>query len=196
MLVQVYRKEAVNRKRVYEWFKRFREGRETAEDEPRSSRPSTSRIPEMIDKVRQMLEQDQRLTLRLIGEELGISKDTAHTIVRDDLSKSKICFQFVSHKLTGEQKETRMETSGNLIFTCNQDPLLLKTTSREMSLTSSIRNQNGNGWRGGHRIPRDQKSSLQISKVKALLKTLFHNKDIIRKQFVPADQTINAAKQF
>ena len=36
MLVQVYRREAVSRKCVYEWFKRFREGKETTEDEPRS----------------------------------------------------------------------------------------------------------------------------------------------------------------
>ena len=45
-------------------------------------RPSTSRTPEMIEKVRQMLAQDRRLTLILIAEELGISKDTAHIIVR------------------------------------------------------------------------------------------------------------------
>ncbi|XP_069670081.1 protein GVQW3-like isoform X7 [Periplaneta americana] len=85
MLVQVYGREAVSRKCVYEWFKRFREGKETIEDEPRSGRPSTSRTPEMIAKVRQMLAQDRRLTLRLIAEELDISKDTVHTIVRDDL---------------------------------------------------------------------------------------------------------------
>ncbi|KAJ4449506.1 hypothetical protein ANN_00906 [Periplaneta americana] len=62
------REEAVSRKCVYEWFKRFREGKETIEDEPRSGRPSTSRTPEMIEKVRQMLAQDRRLTLRLIAE--------------------------------------------------------------------------------------------------------------------------------
>ena len=34
ILVQVYGREAVSIKCVYEWFKRFREGKETAEDEP------------------------------------------------------------------------------------------------------------------------------------------------------------------
>ena len=90
ILVQVYGKNSVSRKCVYEWFKRFREGKETNEDEPRSGRPSTSRTPEMIEKVRQMLAQDRRLTQRLITEDLGISKDTVHTIVRDDLGKQKI----------------------------------------------------------------------------------------------------------
>ena len=103
MLVQMYGREAVSRKCVYERFKRFRERKETTEDEPRSGRPSTSRSPEMIEKVRQMLAQDRRLTLRLVVEELGISKDTAHTIVSDDLGKRKICSRFVPHKLTDEQ---------------------------------------------------------------------------------------------
>ena len=111
---------------VYEWFKRFREGKETTENEPRSARSSTSRTPEMIDKVRQMLAQDQRLTLRLIAEELGISKDTAHTIVRDDLIMRKIYSRLVPHKTTDEQKEKLMKTSGDFISTCDQDPLLLE----------------------------------------------------------------------
>ena len=59
MLVQVYRKETVSKKCVYEWFKCFREGKEATEDEPCSGRPSTSRTPEMMEKVRQMLVQDR-----------------------------------------------------------------------------------------------------------------------------------------
>ena len=72
-----------------------------------------------------MLAQDQRETLRLIVEELGISKDMAYTIVQDDLGKRKICSQFVPHKLTNEKKAKRMETSSDFISMCDQDPLLL-----------------------------------------------------------------------
>ena len=39
MLVQVYEREAVSRKCVYDWLKSFREGKEMTEDEPRSGRP-------------------------------------------------------------------------------------------------------------------------------------------------------------
>jgi len=42
MLVQVYGTEAVSRKCVYNWFKRFRDRKETPEDEPRLGRPSTA----------------------------------------------------------------------------------------------------------------------------------------------------------
>ena len=78
MLVQVYGREAVSRECVYEWFKRFHKVKETAEDEPRSGRPLISRTPEMTEKVRQMLAQDQRLTLRLIAEEWALAS-TWHT---------------------------------------------------------------------------------------------------------------------
>ena len=52
---------------------------------------------------------------RLIAEELGISTDAAHTIVRDDLGK-----------LTEKQKEKQMETSGDFISMCDYDLLLLE----------------------------------------------------------------------
>ena len=57
MLVQVYGREAVSRKYVYESFKLIREGEEKTEDEPRSVLPSTSRTPEMIEKVQQIMAQ-------------------------------------------------------------------------------------------------------------------------------------------
>jgi transposase len=58
----VYRTEAVSRKCVYDWFKRFCDGKETTEDEPHSGRPSTSRTPDMIERVRQIMAQDRRVT--------------------------------------------------------------------------------------------------------------------------------------
>jgi len=48
MLVQMYGTEVVSRRCVYDWFKRFRDGKETTVVEPRSGRPSTSRTPDMI----------------------------------------------------------------------------------------------------------------------------------------------------
>ncbi|KAJ4431362.1 hypothetical protein ANN_19959 [Periplaneta americana] len=196
MLVQVYGREAVSRKCVYEWFKCFREGKETIEDEPRSGRPSTSRTPEMIEKERQMLAQDRRLTLRLIAEELDISKDTVHTIIRDDLGKRKICSRFVPHKLTDEQKAKRMETSGGFISMCDQDPLLLKTivTGDETwcyQFDPESKRQSMS-W-CSPTTPRPKKNRLQKSKVKTLLIAFFDNNGIIHKAFVPAGQTFNAA---
>ena len=133
-LVQVY-----GRKCVYEWFKRFRKGKETTEDEPCSGRPSTRRTLEMIEKVRQMLAQDRRQTLRFFAEELGISKDTALTIVHDDLGKRKICSLFIPHKLTDEQKENGwnlLETS----FPCVTVIFALRLAAANLSNCCKMQN--------------------------------------------------------
>ena len=43
MLQEVYGGETMLRSHVFEWHKRFKEGREDVEDDSRSGRPSTSR---------------------------------------------------------------------------------------------------------------------------------------------------------
>ncbi|GBM57467.1 Putative uncharacterized protein FLJ37770 [Araneus ventricosus] len=77
LLVKVYGVEAVRKKCVFEWFKLFRDGKEYVEDEPRSDQPPTSTTPDNIERVRRMLANDRRLSLRMIGEELKISLDSA-----------------------------------------------------------------------------------------------------------------------
>ncbi|KAK9737047.1 hypothetical protein QE152_g11054 [Popillia japonica] len=68
-----------------------------------------------------MRAQDRRLSIRLIVEKLGV-EDTVHTS-----SVMMAYSRFVSHKVIDEQKAKRMETSGHLIFICDQDPFLLQT---------------------------------------------------------------------
>ncbi|GBO02755.1 Putative uncharacterized protein FLJ37770 [Araneus ventricosus] len=98
MLVTVYGVEAVSKKCVFEWFKGFRDGKEDLEDEPRSGRPPTSATPDNIEGVRWMLEDDLRLYLRRIADELKISLDSASNIIHEHLQKRKICALFVPHK--------------------------------------------------------------------------------------------------
>ena len=43
MLLLAYGDETMSRARVFEWFKRFKEGRTTVESDEREGRPSTSR---------------------------------------------------------------------------------------------------------------------------------------------------------
>ena len=52
---------------VYKWVKRFSEGRESVTDEERSGRPATSRTEENIAKVRQIVRENRRLTVRSIA---------------------------------------------------------------------------------------------------------------------------------
>ncbi|GBN12698.1 Putative uncharacterized protein FLJ37770 [Araneus ventricosus] len=124
ILVKVYDVEAVSKKCVFEWFKRFRDGSHV-EDEPHSGRPPTSTTPDKIERVRRMLADDQRLSLRMIAEELKLSLDSVSNIIHELLQKRKNCTRFVPHKLSDEQH--LMETSGNFIDACDWNPQFLET---------------------------------------------------------------------
>ncbi|XP_019727872.1 putative uncharacterized protein FLJ37770 [Hippocampus comes] len=90
LLQQVYGDETMSRSRVFEWCKRFKEGREDVEDNPRSGRPSTSRTEANVERVRQMLLGDRRLTVRLIANELGLNRDNVWKIITEDLGMQKV----------------------------------------------------------------------------------------------------------
>ncbi|GBN22601.1 Putative uncharacterized protein FLJ37770 [Araneus ventricosus] len=89
MLVKVYGVDAVSKKCVFEWFKRFRDGKEDVKDEPRSGRPPTSTTPDNIERVLWMLADDPRLSLRMMAEELKISLDSVSNIIHEHLQKRK-----------------------------------------------------------------------------------------------------------
>jgi hypothetical protein len=51
--------EALNHRSMFEWFKRFKYGREDLQDDPRSGRPSTSRNADTIANVSEMVTRDR-----------------------------------------------------------------------------------------------------------------------------------------
>jgi hypothetical protein len=53
----------------FEWYARFRDGRENIEDDESSVRPTAVRTPDMIETVREMISNDRRMTLRMMEEE-------------------------------------------------------------------------------------------------------------------------------
>ena len=58
----------MSRTRVFEWHKRFSTGREDVDDDPRPERPSTSRNEANIEKVKELIRSDRRLTIRTMAE--------------------------------------------------------------------------------------------------------------------------------
>jgi len=69
LLQQAYGEDAMGRTQVFDWFRRFKEGRTSVESDPPSGRPSTSRNEEMIAKVRTIVCNNRRLTVREIADD-------------------------------------------------------------------------------------------------------------------------------
>ncbi|GBM28261.1 Mariner Mos1 transposase [Araneus ventricosus] len=195
MLVTVYGVEAVSKKCVFEWFKRFRDGKEDVEDEPRSGRPPTSTTPDNIERVRRMLADDRRLSLRMIAEELKISLDSVSNIIHAHLQKPKICARFVPHKLSDEQKQHQMETCGDFIDACDRNPQFLETivTGDELwcyQYVPEIKRQSMEWCSSSSPLPK--KCRLTKSRIKTLLIAFFDSNSLIHHEFVPAGTTVNA----
>jgi len=104
MLVQVYGDNATKKTAVYKWVKRFSEGRESVTDEEISGLPATSRTEENIAKVRQIVCENHRLTVRSIAEQVIIDRETVRKILTEDLDMRKMCAKMAPKELTKEQK--------------------------------------------------------------------------------------------
>jgi len=107
-LVQVYGDNAMNKTAVYKWVKRFSEGRDSVTDEERSGRPAANRSEENIAKVRQIVRENRRLTVRSIAQQVNVDRETVRKIVTEDLDKRKVCAKMVPKELTEEQKQRRV----------------------------------------------------------------------------------------
>jgi len=108
MLVQVYGDNAMKKAAVYKWVKRFSEGRESVIDEERSGRPATSRTEENIVKVRQIVCENRRLTVRSIAEQVNIDRETVRKILTEDLDMRKVCAKLVPKDFTEKQNQRRV----------------------------------------------------------------------------------------
>jgi transposase len=71
---------------VYQWVKRFKEGRESLKDDPCPGRPSTVRNEQKVAQVREKFRADHRLTIREIAEEVNISFGSCQAILTEDLA--------------------------------------------------------------------------------------------------------------
>ena len=126
MLQEVYGGETMSRSRVFEWHKRFKEGREDVEDDSRSGRPSTSRTADNVERVKQMVCGDRRLTVRMIVDELEINRDSVWKIFTEDLGIRKICAKMVPKLLENEQKERCVEVCQDILEHLQTEPDLLQ----------------------------------------------------------------------
>ena len=111
LLQEVHGNDKISRTRLFKRHRRFEEGREEVEDDHRSGRPSTSRIHENVERVRQKVRSDRRLTVRIIADELGTKSERIWRIISEDLWMRKICAKMVPRLLNVGQKECKCVTT-------------------------------------------------------------------------------------
>nr|XP_015907422.1 uncharacterized protein LOC107439368 [Parasteatoda tepidariorum] len=83
---QVFGEEAMGVTQIKERFNRFKDDRTSAESEQRCGRPQTAQSAVNVERLENLVMADRRLAVREIAEEVGVSKDSAHAILREDLN--------------------------------------------------------------------------------------------------------------
>ncbi|KAG8259710.1 hypothetical protein J6590_008746 [Homalodisca vitripennis] len=78
---------------VRRWRAMFLEGRENVHDDERNGRPANFRQPDVINAVQAVIDNDKRVTLDEIMDELPsgveVSRSSVHNIMTEDLQLAK-----------------------------------------------------------------------------------------------------------
>lgn len=100
----------VSKSTVEFWFRRFKQGNTSLEDEPRSGRPP------IVDSetVRQAVEASPQTSTRRLSAELGCSQKTAHRKLVELGKVNRRC-RVVPHELTPQQAQRRVEVCKQLL---------------------------------------------------------------------------------
>jgi hypothetical protein len=108
-LCEVCGEQTMDRSTVSSWATRFCEGRVTINDDQKPGRLKTSTDEQSVKLVADFLAQDHRATCEEISQATGISPTSVFRILTNYLQKRKICARWVSHCLTAEEKQKRLE---------------------------------------------------------------------------------------
>jgi plasmid maintenance system antidote protein VapI len=106
-----YGDNALKKSSVFDWHKSFKQGRENVKDNERPGQPKTQRSCENVERVRQLVRSNRRLSVRMMAEELNLNRETVRKILTDDLGMRKISAKMVPRILSDEQKQRWLSMS-------------------------------------------------------------------------------------
>lgn len=98
--------EAPSQRTVYSWYNEFKFDRVALSDDLREGRPVSTVTDENIAAVRTMIEEDNRVTYRIIRSNLGIGMTAINKILHDYLGVRKVCCRWIPHNLTDALKKS------------------------------------------------------------------------------------------
>ena len=106
-LQTAFRSSCMNRASVFEWHKRFKEGRESVRDDERCGKSKEVRTPELIGQIKNFKDKDRRDSISTINAQFDIRVGTVHTIIPDELKMRK---NFGEFSPKGTQRRSERKT--------------------------------------------------------------------------------------
>ena len=168
----------------------LRKGRETIQNDYLSGGPVTMTDGYNIEKVSDLLKSDRRFTYDEIATEVGISKGSVHTIIRDHLEMRK-----VSAHLTSDQIERRLEIATDQLsrFTEETNDFLSRIVANDepwvRSFEPELKSQ-ASEWHTPNSL-RPAKVRRTQGKIKMLMIFAYDIHGILTSHRAPNGQTVN-----
>ena len=125
MLQTAFGASCMNRASVFEWHKRFKEGRQSVRNDERCERSKEVSTPKLIGQIKNFMDKDHRVSIETISAQFDVSVGIVHTIIREELKMRKICMKFVHRVLREDQKERRCHDSREMFELINSDPAVV-----------------------------------------------------------------------
>ena len=95
MLQTAFQPSCMNQASVFEWHKRFNEGRESVRYDERCGRSKEVRTPELIGQIKNFMDKDCCVSIETISAQFDVRVGTVHIIIHEELKMWKICTKFV-----------------------------------------------------------------------------------------------------
>jgi histone-lysine N-methyltransferase SETMAR len=147
---------------------------------------------ENVGKVRTLVRNDRRLSIRIVAEELNVDKETVRQILTENLKMKKLCAKMVPKNLSEDQKLNGRDVSNvlekiedpdflNSVVTCDETWLFQYDPETKRQSVQ---------WKTTH-SPRPKKARMSKSKIKTKFVVFFDTQVIIMTQYVLPSQTVN-----
>lgn len=191
MLQKCYGDETISKSSVYNWYKDFKNGREAVEDEPRSGRPSTSITEQNINKIKDLVLSNRRLSQRDLVDITGISKGSIQSILKDHLGLSRVSSRLVPKTLNFLQKNHRVEVAKEMLSMDDNDLKRIITGDETWiyAYDPETAQQSSEYRLKGEAKPKRPRQSR--SKIKVMLTVFFDYRGVVHQEFLPTGQTVN-----
>ncbi|XP_052806600.1 protein GVQW3-like [Mya arenaria] len=105
--------QTLSRTAVFEWHRRFNEGRESTSDDERCGRPAL--VAKKREMVKSMLDRDRRVSTREVAEECDIGVATAYKLITEEFEMTKVCGRWLPRLLDDNQMKDRVNKSLNFL---------------------------------------------------------------------------------
>ena len=195
MMQKAFGEQAMSRSRVHEWYNRFRDGRESLEDDTHPGKVATVITADNIAAVREVVVANRRVTVREIEEELEIDRSSVQKILSNVLGVRRLVAKFVPKSLNFKQMNMRETMSRENLQAVAIDPGLMGRVitgdeSWIYGFDSETQAQSSE-WRfKNERRPTAVRRAK--SKVKLHLTVFFDSQGIVHHEFCPTGSTITS----